>query len=194
MFFCTGENANGLLSLHVDNAKRSIEDEAVSSSLRLPMFTPADPLINSGWCGVIIAGGQSAIFYNYIMTEADTSIEDTFENAETTSPSRPKRAACEVCQEQPFKYTCPGCERRTCSLVCSKKHKEESGCNGKRDRLKFVSMQDFDDRVLLSGGYAVPCHAVQCPHPLYTMQSISPSHLALPRPSQITICWRKSSA
>jgi hypothetical protein len=30
---------------------------------------------------------------------------------------------CEVCGSAPSKYCCPGCERRTCSLACSKKHK-----------------------------------------------------------------------
>ena len=83
------------------------------------------------------------------MTEGD--IDSIEVAADDASPPRPTRVACEVCLEQPSKYTCPGCERRTCSLTCSKKHKEETGCNGKRDRLKFVSMQEFDDRVLLSG-------------------------------------------
>ena len=70
---------------------------------------------------------------------------------EETVDTRPKRSLCEVCSETPHRYTCPGCERKTCSLPCIKKHKEESGCNGKRDRLKFVSLQEFDDRVLMSG-------------------------------------------
>jgi hypothetical protein len=36
---------------------------------------------------------------------------------------------CEVCGSAPSKYCCPGCERRTCSLACSKKHKV-GGCGG----------------------------------------------------------------
>ena len=58
---------------------------------------------------------------------------------------------CEVCGDQPSKYRCPGCDKRTCSLPCSRKHKEDSGCSGKRDRLKYVSLEEFDDRTLLSG-------------------------------------------
>lgn len=34
-----------------------------------------------------------------------------------------KPTLCEVCGEKPFKYTCPGCNKRTCSLACVKKHK-----------------------------------------------------------------------
>ena len=30
---------------------------------------------------------------------------------------------CEVCKENPYKYTCPGCNKLTCSLACVKKHK-----------------------------------------------------------------------
>ena len=77
--------------------------------------------------------------------------EDLADDQEAQEESRPKRTLCEVCAENPYKYTCPGCEKMTCSLPCSKKHKQDTGCNGKRDRLKFVSLQEFDDRVLLSG-------------------------------------------
>lgn len=61
---------------------------------------------------------------------------------------------CQICLLAPSKYKCPGCDMRTCSLSCVKAHKEpkggSSGCNGKRDRLKFVSLENFDDRQLLS--------------------------------------------
>lgn len=58
---------------------------------------------------------------------------------------------CAVCGSTAARYRCPGCDVRSCSLACSKAHKESSGCSGKRDRLKFVSLQEFDDRTLLSG-------------------------------------------
>lgn len=67
------------------------------------------------------------------------------------APAAPARPMCEVCGDQPSKYRCPGCDKRTCSLPCSRKHKEDSGCSGKRDRLKYVSLEEFDDRTLLSG-------------------------------------------
>lgn len=36
---------------------------------------------------------------------------------------------CVICEAE-FKYKCPGCERRTCSLICVKLHKEKFDCNG----------------------------------------------------------------
>lgn len=58
---------------------------------------------------------------------------------------------CEVCNAQPSKYRCPGCQARTCSLPCVRQHKEDTGCSGKRDRLAFVPLKEFTDRHLLSG-------------------------------------------
>ncbi len=35
-----------------------------------------------------------------------------------------KNNKCEVCKTNDFKYKCPKCTSRTCSLVCVKKHKQ----------------------------------------------------------------------
>lgn len=43
-------------------------------------------------------------------------------------------ALCEICWAVPGKYKCPACERRTCSVECVKKHKEQYECTGKRPR------------------------------------------------------------
>ncbi|KAL1925540.1 uncharacterized protein VTP21DRAFT_423 [Calcarisporiella thermophila] len=51
---------------------------------------------------------------------------------------------CHMCRLQPPKYKCPGCLIRTCSLSCSKRHKEVIGCNGQRDKTHFVSMNDYN--------------------------------------------------
>lgn len=37
---------------------------------------------------------------------------------------------CEVCGECEFKYKCPKCLKKSCSLACSKKHKADDGCSG----------------------------------------------------------------
>jgi hypothetical protein len=37
---------------------------------------------------------------------------------ETAAPQ--EEPQCEVCLQQPPKYTCPGCQKRTCSLDCVK--------------------------------------------------------------------------
>ncbi|RDA82505.1 hypothetical protein CP532_3182 [Ophiocordyceps camponoti-leonardi (nom. inval.)] len=45
---------------------------------------------------------------------------------------------CSVCHAAPPKYTCPGCQRRSCSLECVKDHKARSSCDGKRDETAYV--------------------------------------------------------
>ncbi|KAK6195469.1 hypothetical protein SNE40_000894 [Patella caerulea] len=57
---------------------------------------------------------------------------------------------CQVCEENIAKYTCPRCKRKTCSLVCVKKHKYENKCDGIRDKTAHVAVKDFTDRDLLS--------------------------------------------
>ncbi|CDH16279.1 related to Box C/D snoRNA protein 1 [Zygosaccharomyces bailii ISA1307] len=37
---------------------------------------------------------------------------------------------CEVCHEVQFKYKCPRCFKKTCSLPCSQKHKTQDACSG----------------------------------------------------------------
>ena len=38
---------------------------------------------------------------------------------------KPEIILCEVCRQNPFKYTCPGCNKRTCSLECVRRHKKD---------------------------------------------------------------------
>ncbi|KAL4192183.1 hypothetical protein AMTRI_Chr06g171030 [Amborella trichopoda] len=62
-------------------------------------------------------------------------------------------SSCSICQEcgkHPFKYRCPGCNVRSCSLPCVNSHKKRLGCNGKRSRTQFVPLSKFDDNILLS--------------------------------------------
>ncbi|KAH9309065.1 hypothetical protein KI387_036976, partial [Taxus chinensis] len=61
-----------------------------------------------------------------------------------------KRAVCEECRENPFKYKCPGCGLRSCSLPCVKVHKERTHCTGKRNRTQFVPLSQFDENWLIS--------------------------------------------
>lgn len=58
-------------------------------------------------------------------------------------PSQAGPSTCAICSEPP-KYTCPGCSTRTCSAVCSKAHKVQMNCNGKRDPTKFVTLNTFN--------------------------------------------------
>ncbi|XP_026179242.1 box C/D snoRNA protein 1 [Mastacembelus armatus] len=57
---------------------------------------------------------------------------------------------CGVCGSEEAKYRCPACRTHSCSLLCVKKHKENSGCSGVRDRTAFVTLSQFDEMTLLS--------------------------------------------
>lgn len=52
---------------------------------------------------------------------------------------------CEVCLEHKFKYKCPLCKIKTCSLSCVNLHKERNNCKGKVD-IKYAScLEDEKD-------------------------------------------------
>ncbi|XP_015246666.1 PREDICTED: box C/D snoRNA protein 1 isoform X1 [Cyprinodon variegatus] len=57
---------------------------------------------------------------------------------------------CGVCGSDEAKYRCPACFKHTCSLLCVKKHKDDSGCSGVRDKTAFVTLSHFDEMTLLS--------------------------------------------
>lgn len=57
---------------------------------------------------------------------------------------------CEECKSKEFKYKCPGCFRRTCSLSCVNSHKKLSGCTGKKNLTHIIPLSQFDDSTLLS--------------------------------------------
>lgn len=56
-----------------------------------------------------------------------------------TSGRNPDTTECEICG-QPPKYTCPRCEKRTCSLACTKTHKAQDECSGTRDPTSYVPL------------------------------------------------------
>lgn len=45
---------------------------------------------------------------------------------------------CSQCRQEAPKYKCPACSLRTCSLKCSKEHKEATGCPGLVDPTAYV--------------------------------------------------------
>ncbi|XP_077986306.1 box C/D snoRNA protein 1-like [Glandiceps talaboti] len=61
-----------------------------------------------------------------------------------------QEARCEVCTETIAKYRCPRCAVRTCSLPCVKVHKNDSSCNGIRDKTAYVAMKEFSEGNLLN--------------------------------------------
>ncbi|XP_069009205.1 box C/D snoRNA protein 1 [Embiotoca jacksoni] len=59
-------------------------------------------------------------------------------------------SCCGVCGSEEAKYRCPACLTRSCSLLCVKKHKEDSECSGVRNKTAFVTLSHFDEMALLS--------------------------------------------
>nr|XP_020489360.2 box C/D snoRNA protein 1 [Labrus bergylta] len=57
---------------------------------------------------------------------------------------------CGLCGSEEAKYTCPACLAHSCSLLCVKKHKEDSGCSGVRNKTAFVTLSQFDEMALLN--------------------------------------------
>lgn len=54
---------------------------------------------------------------------------------------------CEVCQKQEFKYRCPRCLKKTCSVRCAKDHKEKDSCTGiAHDPTGYISSGDLKSK------------------------------------------------
>ena len=58
-------------------------------------------------------------------------------------PSTQTATLCATCNSEAAKYTCPRCQVRTCSLSCSRSHKETTGCSGIRDKVAYVPMNQY---------------------------------------------------
>ena len=44
---------------------------------------------------------------------------------------------CGACENSRAKYTCPKCKFASCSLKCVQQHKQESGCDGIRNKTNY---------------------------------------------------------
>ena len=84
------------------------------------------------------------------MAETDTDAA-AVETAPATA-ARDRLGDCAVCDAGvAAKYRCPGCAIVTCSLACSKRHKQMGeGCSGKRKVAEFKDIRDFTDADLVS--------------------------------------------
>ena len=72
------------------------------------------------------------------------------ESTALITPTSTSNIKCEVCGVKSSIYKCPGCFVMTCSCECVKKHKSQSGCNGQRNRAKYVAKSDFTEKNLRS--------------------------------------------
>ena len=84
------------------------------------------------------------------MAETDTDAA-AVETAPATA-ARDRLGDCAVCDAGvAAKYRCPGCAVVSCSLACSKRHKQMGeGCSGKRKVAEFKDIRDFTDADLVS--------------------------------------------
>ncbi len=53
---------------------------------------------------------------------------------------------CEICKLRQYKYKCPRCLLKTCSLLCVKKHKKQFNCSGVKDKFSktFTNQNEFN--------------------------------------------------
>jgi len=83
---------------------------------------------------VFVSNGENTL----LPFEAKSSLENS-------SNLSNDQCLCIICQTATSKYRCPGCERRTCSLDCSRTHKELFRCDGQRKVTRYIALQDFTD-------------------------------------------------
>ena len=71
--------------------------------------------------------------------------EDSSQNSDS---EKEKKILCEICKKEEYKYNCPRCKIKTCSVACVKNHKKKYGCDGEKDKFKLVSKQaDYTEQV-----------------------------------------------
>ncbi|KAI4229530.1 MAG: hypothetical protein L6R36_000794 [Xanthoria steineri] len=55
----------------------------------------------------------------------------------------PLTELCTICHIQRYKYCCPRCSARTCSLPCIKRHKQWASCSGVRDPATYLKRSEL---------------------------------------------------
>ncbi|KAJ1961850.1 Box C/D snoRNA accumulation [Dispira parvispora] len=84
------------------------------------------------------------------MDITNTTPETTDSLGSSSPPSNAIHSSCQICNTHPFKYKCPGCLVRTCSLACSQQHKKQSSCTGQRSKTHYLPLKVFTDNDLVS--------------------------------------------
>lgn len=78
----------------------------------------------------------------------DTEDNETVSLVQQQSDSVPTKLCC-VCSKEKSSYKCPGCSRVYCSVDCCKQHKDNFDCDGKRNKIPYVSLGGFDQKQFL---------------------------------------------
>ncbi|XP_061593219.1 box C/D snoRNA protein 1 [Cololabis saira] len=87
------------------------------------------------------------------MSSPERKVENGVLEEEEEQKARKRKISlsrCGVCRSKEANYTCPACLTHSCSLLCVKKHKDDSGCSGVRNKTAFVALSHFDEMNLLS--------------------------------------------
>ncbi|RDX55510.1 hypothetical protein OH76DRAFT_1551941, partial [Lentinus brumalis] len=84
----------------------------------------------------------------------DMNSADTLDvpHAESSKAAAQRQSPiCVICQTDAAIYTCPRCNLRTCSLLCSTKHKTlGDGCSGIRNKAAYVPMNKYGYATLMN--------------------------------------------
>lgn len=86
-----------------------------------------------------LSRGLLLLMARLMMLSSSTNNHSSSAASSSSSAASPL-FGCDECQTASALYQCPRCSRRTCSLACCQRHKQRTGCNGKRDRTQFVSL------------------------------------------------------
>ena len=82
--------------------------------------------------------------------EEEGDAEEEGEDGEDEEEGEFDLLTCEVCESAQYKYKCPRCEKRTCSVACIAKHKKRSHCSGKRNRTEFRHFTLLDQQSFMN--------------------------------------------
>src|SRR4051812_16488298 len=55
------------------------------------------------------------------------------------------KVLCQICNKETFKYKCPKCLVKTCSVQCVKNHKIKNNCDGKKGKFSISKTINEDD-------------------------------------------------
>jgi hypothetical protein len=104
------------------------------------------------------ANPDSIELFPSLTTSSNTNTNNNAQKSNTTPLIQshipellPSANMCETCKVEKYKYKCPACQFKSCSLKCIKLHKEKLNCTGERDPTKFVKKKQYSELNLTEG-------------------------------------------
>ncbi|THV05465.1 hypothetical protein K435DRAFT_773876 [Dendrothele bispora CBS 962.96] len=121
----------------------------------LPVPLPPSPISSSAPSPISLGKRKASSEEPELDEPAQATSPNQKQNKRQTKEltPKPKPTVCQTCFVQPWKYTCPRCGHVSCSLACSKAHKEvgfragqgseQEGCSGVRNKASYVEMKSY---------------------------------------------------